>query len=327
MFVLLELVWLRYFVPMSVAAAVGLGVAMGALRARSGRVELDGVLGGRRRRLPWPGERRRVRPRRPERPHSYRDDELPAERYSAFESAKQAADSRFRRDARLRRRFARLGRHQPARCRRRRRRHVRRPELLLAVRSGSPAGRPGGCGDHGTTGSAVARQLASHGIDAVFVPSWFWEPGGARHPLADRSPVALWVGAPALRALRVYLPDSNVTYPSVLYVVGSTPSARRRVGSLLRSPMFSVEGAPSTRRKLVRGGFARLRPARRATALACRRARDRERRTVDPPDDEGPRRGSRRRRLRAESAHAHQPGSVRRLHPRRSVCAGEHRST
>src|SRR5207245_8062775 len=34
--VALELVWLRYFVPMSVAAAVGLGVAMSALRDRNG---------------------------------------------------------------------------------------------------------------------------------------------------------------------------------------------------------------------------------------------------------------------------------------------------
>src|SRR5207245_1740066 len=58
----------------------------------------------------------------------------------------------------------------------------------------------------GTTGSAVAQQLKIHGIDAAFIPSWFWEPGGARHPLADRSPVALWVGATSLRALRVYLP-------------------------------------------------------------------------------------------------------------------------
>ena len=41
LFVVLELVWLRYFVPMSVAAAAGLGVAVGALRERtSGRVEL-----------------------------------------------------------------------------------------------------------------------------------------------------------------------------------------------------------------------------------------------------------------------------------------------
>ena len=32
LFVVLELVWLRYFVPMSVAAAAGLGAALGALR-------------------------------------------------------------------------------------------------------------------------------------------------------------------------------------------------------------------------------------------------------------------------------------------------------
>jgi hypothetical protein len=92
-------------------------------------------------------------------------------------------------------------------------------------------------------------------IGAVFVPSWFWEPGGARHPLADRSPVAKWVGAPRLRALRVYLPDEWATYPSVLYTVGSSPSLRRRINSLVGSPAFSVEGPLSTRRKIVRRGF------------------------------------------------------------------------
>ena len=251
-FVLLELVWLRYFVPMSVAAAVGLGMATGALRARSGRVELMAYTGavvaaclslasGLAYALAGPNDRTFTATT------NYR-----LERYSAFESAKQAADTRFRRD---------LVYGDDSRA---------WDDINLLDAAGAGVGtfdvrnyyspyRPGlqldglaGAGIDGTTGSAVARQLASHGIHAVFVPSWFWEPGGARHPLADRSPVALWVGAPALRALRVYLPDSNVTYPSVLYAVGSTPlgTAPRglapRVAGVLgrRRPFDSKEDRP-----------------------------------------------------------------------------------
>jgi hypothetical protein len=97
--------------------------------------------------------------------------------------------------------------------------------------------------------------LKAHGIDAVFVPSWFWEPGAARHPLADRSPVTLWVGGRTLRAARVYLPDPDVSYPSVLYAAGSAPSARR-LNRLLDTPAFSVSGPLSTRAKVVAGGLS-----------------------------------------------------------------------
>ena len=88
-----------------------------------------------------------------------------------------------------------------------------RPALQLDGLAGAAVG--------GQSGLEVARRLKDGGIDAVFVPSVFWEPGAARNPLADLAPVALWVGAPSLRAVRVYLPDENVTYPSVLYGVGA----------------------------------------------------------------------------------------------------------
>jgi hypothetical protein len=257
LFVALELVWLRYFVPMSVAAAAGLGAAVGALRERrGGRVELIAysaavvaaclsVASGVAYALAGPNDRTYTAK------IDYR-----MERYSPFEEAGQAANSRKRRllvygdDSRAWDDIDRLDAagvgvgtfdirnyYAP---------YV--PRLQLDGLAGAAI--------TGTTGAEVARQLKSRHIDAVFVPSWFWEPGAARHPLADRSPVASWVGVPALRAVRVYLPDPYVTYPSVLYIVGSTLSARRRVSSLVPSPTFSVAGALSTRRSIVRRGFA-----------------------------------------------------------------------
>jgi hypothetical protein len=101
----------------------------------------------------------------------------------------------------------------------------------------------------------VARSLEEKGIDAVFMPSWFWQPGPGRDPLADRSPVALWVGSPPLRAARVYLPDDGATYPSVLYVVGSSAD-RARVAQILSTPSFSIEGPLSTQRTILPGGYA-----------------------------------------------------------------------
>jgi hypothetical protein len=97
----------------------------------------------------------------------------------------------------------------------------------------------------GASAPAVAHELNARGIDAVFVPSTFWEPGASRSPLADLSPVARWVGAPSLRAVRVYLPNEDVSYPSVLYGVGS--EGVRRVETLLHTPAFSVTGPISSR--------------------------------------------------------------------------------
>jgi hypothetical protein len=254
--VALQLVWLRYFVPMSVAAAVGLGVAMSALRDRSGgRVALlaytgavvaacVSIVSGVAYALAGPNDRTYTA-----------KTEYRLQRYSAFESASAASAGQQRRglvygdDARawddinhldasgfsvgtfdIRNYYSS---------------YVRRLQLDGLA----------GAAITGKTGSSVARQLKARGIDAVFIPSWFWEPGAARHPLAGRSPVVLWVGAPNLRALRVYLPDEGVSYPSVLYAVGPSAVAKRRVGSLLRSSTFSVEGPPSSRRTAVPGGF------------------------------------------------------------------------
>ena len=325
LFVALELVWLRYFVPMSVAAAAGLGAALGALRERrGGRVELIAysaavvaaclsVASGVAYALAGPNDRTYTAK------IDYR-----TERYSAFEAAGPAANSRQRRllvygdDSRAWDDIDRLDAagvgvgtfdirnyYAP---------YV--PRLQLDGLAGAAI--------TGTTGAAVARQLKSRHIDAVFVPSWFWEPGAARHPLADRSPVASWVGVPALRAVRVYLPDPNVTYPSVLYIVGSTSSARRRVSSLLRSPTFSVAGALSTRRTIVRGGFAVSGPLGgplhwRIAAPVTEIGGPSIRLTT-----EGPGRGFVGSPSTSRGYHPRQPGSVRRLCPRRSVGAGKH---
>ena len=122
------------------------------------------------------------------------------------------------------------------------------PRLQLDGRSGAAIA--------GTTSLAVARRLKEKGIEAVFVPSWFWEPGAGRDPLADRSPVALWVGSPPLRALRVYLPDEYATQPSVLYVVARSSAERARVARMITTPSFSIEGPLSSRRTTIRGGFS-----------------------------------------------------------------------
>lgn len=255
MLVALELLWLRYFVPMSVAGAVGLGMVVSALRDWGGRAQqlaytgaavaaCVSVISGVSYALAGPNDRTYTA-----------TTDYGLERYSAFEPARAAANTSHRRalvygdDSRAWGDVNKLDRsglavgtfdarnyYSPYRSR-----------LQLDGLAGTAI--------TATTGSGVARQLKSHGIEAVFIPSWFWEPGPGRDPLADLSPVTLWVGAPSLRALRVYLPDENATYPSVLYAAGPIEAAKRRVDFLLGSPAFSIEGPLSSRRTVVRGGF------------------------------------------------------------------------
>jgi hypothetical protein len=100
----------------------------------------------------------------------------------------------------------------------------------------------------------VVASLKGRGIDAVFVPSAFWESGPTRNSLADSSPVALWVGAPRLRAMRVYLPSEDASDPSVLYAVGAQNA--RRIESILHAPTFSIAGPLSSWKADQGGGFA-----------------------------------------------------------------------
>jgi hypothetical protein len=252
--IVLELVWLRYFLPLIVAAAAGLGAAVVVLHRHDGkaaRVAYAGAIvagclttvSGVAYAVAGPNDRTYTATT------NYR-----TERSSAFEDARQAANGRERRglvygdDSRawddintLDSAGVGVGTFDA------RNYYVRYdPRRQLDGLAGAEI--------KGTTGAEVATQLKSHGIDAVFMPSWFWEPGAARHPLADRSPVALWVGAPALRAARVYLPDANVIYPSVLYAVGSEVAVRR-IDQRFVSPTFSVVGPQSTRTKPIRDGF------------------------------------------------------------------------
>lgn len=93
----------------------------------------------------------------------------------------------------------------------------------------------------GSSSTQVVHSLRRHGIGFVFVPSWFWEPGGTQDPLVTTSPVLHWVGADALPAWRVYLPERSVQAPSVLYHVGPlTPQTRRELETYLAGPPFSV---------------------------------------------------------------------------------------
>jgi hypothetical protein len=253
--VVLELVWLRYFLPIVVAAAAGLGAVVGLLRRQEGkaaRLAYGGAIvaagmslvSGVAYAVAGPNDRTYTATT------NYR-----TERSSAYEEARQAADDQGRRllvygdDSRAWDEVNRLDETGVGVGTFDARNYYSRydPRRQLDGLAGAAI--------KGKTAAATAAQLKSHGIDAVFMPSWFWEPGAARHPLADRSPVALWIGAPELRAAHVYLPDANVTYPSVLYAVGSLRSAGRLDG-LLRSPTFSVEGALSTRTKVIRDGFA-----------------------------------------------------------------------
>jgi hypothetical protein len=243
-----RLVWLRYFIPLSVAAAVGLGLGIAALHQwHGGRITLlpytaavvaagVSVLSGTVYALAGPNDRS------PTATGSYR-----TERSSAFETARQASDTNARRKAvfgddsrawddigKLAAAGLSVGTFDI--------RNYYNPYVARLQLDGLA-----GAAITGGTASTVAYHLKRRGIDLVFVPSWFWEPGAGRDPLADRSPVALWVGSPRLRALRVYLPNENAAYPSVLYLVGDSPSVRRRVNAVLPSPRFSVEGPLSVR--------------------------------------------------------------------------------
>ena len=136
-----------------------------------------------------PGQRPRVRPRRPERPHLYRATTTGCERYSAFESAKQAADTRFRRDLVYgddSRAWDDINLLDAAGVGRR---HVRRPELLLALPSGLQLD---GRRVRGSMAPPHWRSRGSWRATASMPyssPRGSGSPGGARHPLADRSPV------------------------------------------------------------------------------------------------------------------------------------------
>jgi hypothetical protein len=253
--VLLELVWPRYFLPMAVAAAAGLGVAVNFLRGRGGRLDRVAYAGavvaaslctvsGAAYAVAGPNDR------------TYTDStSYRTERSSAYEDAREAANGAERRrlvygdDSRA---WDDINRLDAAGV----------TVGTFDVRNYYSPYEPrrqldglAGAAISGKTGAKVAEQLRGHGIQAVFMPSWFWEPGPARHPLTDRSPVAMWVGGRTLRAVRVYLPNSNVTYPSLLYAVGSARSARR-LNALIATPSFSVEGSLSTQTRMIPGGFA-----------------------------------------------------------------------
>jgi hypothetical protein len=257
-----ELIWLRYFLPVSVAAAALLGVVVGALRNGSGSstslvrratglaylaaavAAAAALASGAAYALAGPNDR------------TYTDStSYRTERSSAYEDAREAANGAERRrlvygdDSRA---WDDINRLDAAGV----------TVGTFDVRNYYSPYEPrrqldglAGTAISGKTGAKVAEQLRGHGIQAVFMPSWFWEPGPARHPLTDRSPVAMWVGGRTLRAVRVYLPNSNVTYPSLLYAVGSARSARR-LNALIATPSFSVEGSLSTQTRMIPGGFA-----------------------------------------------------------------------
>jgi hypothetical protein len=257
-----ELIWLRYFLPLSVAAAALLGIVVGSLRSGSGSsstllgracslaylaaavAAATTVASGAVYALAGPNDRT----------YTAATDYAGA-RSSAFESARRASDAPARREAVFgddSRAWADTERLASAGI------DVGTFDIRNAVTHYVPRLQLDGLAGAtiaGSTGSAVARELKERGIDAVFVPAWFWQPGPGRHPLADRSPLALWVGSPQLRAVRVYLPDEDTTYASVLYAVGSATD-RARVARALETPAFSLEGPLSTRRAVVPGGYA-----------------------------------------------------------------------
>ncbi len=247
----LQLVRLGNFLPVTLVAALAIGVVVSSEAVAGSRfVQVAAaialfvcVASGVAYAVAGPGDRT-----------STASTDYRQNRASAFESARTAADSRrrldtiFGGDARAWRDIAALDTADLAVGSFDVRNYVSgyRSALQLDGLAGTFVG--------GTSAAAVARELAAHGVDAVFVPSTFWEPGVRRSPLADLSPVALWVGAPLLRAVRVYLPDEEVSYPSVLYGVGA--DGARRVRALLRAPAFSVEGPLSSRTTARPGGFA-----------------------------------------------------------------------
>jgi hypothetical protein len=255
-----ELLWLRYFLPLAVAGAALLGVAVTSLRNGNGSPALlervnslaylaawvaavAAFASGAAYALAGPNDRTYTAA-----------TDYAAARTSAFESARRAADGPVRRatvfgdDARAWRDLVTL-------------RSAGLSVGTFDIRNATTRYAPrlqldglAGAKIRGSSGAAVARSLEENGIDAVFVPAWFWEPGPGRDPLADWSPVALWVGSPLLRAVRVYLPSEETTYPSVLYAVGSEAD-RARVARALDTSWFSIEGPLSTRRTVLPGGY------------------------------------------------------------------------
>jgi hypothetical protein len=252
----LSLVRFGYFLPVTVAAAVGIGAGLSALKVenRSFRIETvaraasvaaatASLAAGAAYAIAGPNDRA------PTIATDYRKEGA-----SAFETARSAANAKSRAevvfgdDARawtdidtLDARGVDVGTFD-----------VRsyyatyRPNLQLDGRAGAAV--------HGSSASAVVAQLKGRGIRAVFVPSAFWQSGAAAHSLADLSPVALWVGSPSLRAVRVYLPSEDVTNPSVLYAVGAENA--RRIESILDTPGFSIAGPLASRKADRPGGFS-----------------------------------------------------------------------
>jgi hypothetical protein len=247
----LQLVRLGNFLPVAVLAALAIGIVAGSeivrrlavLRVAAAVAAVACVASGVAYAVAGPGDRT-----------STGSTDYRGNRVSAFETARAAADSRrrldtvFGGDARAWRDIATLNAAGVAVGTFDVRNYV--PGYRAALQLDGLAGTTVG----GASAAAVADGLTSHGIEAVFVPSRFWEPGVDRSPLADLSPVALWVGAPPLRAARVYLPDEGVGYPSVLYGVGN--ESVRQIERLLRTPAFSVQGPLSSRTTLRPGGFA-----------------------------------------------------------------------
>jgi hypothetical protein len=246
----LSLVRFGYFLPVIVASAVGIGTGLSALQSKTS-------LGWRRFRIATVARAAAVagavaclaagaayaiagpNDRVPTMATSYR-----TEHASAFETARSAADAKsrvelvFGDDARawsdidtLDARGLAVGTFD-----------VRsyyatyRPSLQLDGLAGAAI--------RGASASAVVAGLKGRGIDAVFVPSAFWEAGPTRNSFVDRSPVALWVGAPSLQAIRVYLPSEDVGNPSVLYAVGARSA--RRIESILHTPALSIAGPLSS---------------------------------------------------------------------------------
>jgi hypothetical protein len=246
-----QLVRLGNFLPVAVLAAMAIGMVAGSeivrrrpvLRVAAAIAAVACVASGVAYAVAGPGDRT-----------STASTDYRGNRVSAFETAQAAADARrrldtaFGGDARAWRDIARLNAAGVAVGTFDVRNYV--PGYRAALQLDGLAGTSVG----GTSAAAVADSLAADGIEAVFVPSRLWEPGLDRSPLADLSPVALWVGAPPLRAARVYLPDEGVGYPSVLYGVGK--EGVRRIKRLLRTPAFSVQGPLSSRTTVRPGGFA-----------------------------------------------------------------------
>lgn len=83
----------------------------------------------------------------------------------------------------------------------------------------------------GSDRSQVIAHLRALGVQAVYIPSWVWDPSAPAlvNPLVHWSPVTKWVGAPGLRAVRTYVDNRGHEYPSVIYAVGGDAARIERV--------------------------------------------------------------------------------------------------